>query len=178
MDEKQYELESLRAAVSKDMKTDGEEKEDSTAEKMTISDEGLKTDKAETPSNVRRRRIIDRNVKVDVPGYVDLNASALIRECEAGMPKLNYSYSHIEDSDLRFLQERLGPDTRQEGQDGETEEPVRDMGLEPTETYSQDLENPGNNRKFAKFIRDVTKPKSILMSTSHRSNKVKILIVF
>ena len=46
-----------------------------------------------TPNTARRRRIIDRNVIVAGPG--NLNASALIRECEDDFPRLNYSYSNV-----------------------------------------------------------------------------------
>lgn len=46
-----------------------------------------------TPNAVQRRRIIDKNVKVN--GAADLNASELIRECEAEYPRLNYSYNNV-----------------------------------------------------------------------------------
>lgn len=46
-----------------------------------------------TPNTARRRRIIDKNVKVTGPR--DLNASELMRECEDQFPRLNYSYSEV-----------------------------------------------------------------------------------
>lgn len=46
-----------------------------------------------TPNTARRRKIIDRNVKVSGPG--NLNASSLLQECEDEFPRLNYSYSNV-----------------------------------------------------------------------------------
>ncbi|KAL4221518.1 hypothetical protein ACF0H5_019775 [Mactra antiquata] len=120
-------------------------------------------DDAATPNVDRRRQIINRNVKVN--GVIDVNASALLKECEEDYTRLNYSYSNVDDTDLKFLQERLGC----QGDDVE-EEPVRDT--DPgTRKYSENLDNPGNSRKIAKFIKETKKPKSILLSTSNRSNK-------
>jgi hypothetical protein len=53
-----------------------------------------------TPNTLRRRQIIDQNVKVN--GMANLNASELLKECEDEYPRLNYSYSNVEDSDLKF----------------------------------------------------------------------------
>ncbi|XP_045162569.2 uncharacterized protein LOC123527278 isoform X2 [Mercenaria mercenaria] len=123
---------------------------------------------SETPNTVRRRRIIDKNVKVN--GTADLNASELLKECEDEYPRLNYSYSNVEDSDLKFLQERLGTNTDSGVSDGEI--PVRDTDPDSGDgNYSKNLGNPGNSRKIAKFIRETKKPKSILLSTSNRRNK-------
>ncbi|KAH3784198.1 hypothetical protein DPMN_162150 [Dreissena polymorpha] len=58
-----------------------------------------------TPNTLRKRRIIDRNVRVN--GVRDLNASELMREVEDDYTRLNYSYSNVDDTDLKFLQERL-----------------------------------------------------------------------
>ncbi|XP_060593933.1 uncharacterized protein LOC132748361 isoform X2 [Ruditapes philippinarum] len=120
-----------------------------------------------TPNTLRRRRIIDQNVKVN--GMANLNASELLKECEDEYPRLNYSYSNVEDSDLKFLQERLGTGT---GVSDDDDIPVRDTDpISGEENYSKNLGNPGNSRKIAKFIKETKKPKSILLSTSNRSNR-------
>lgn len=126
---------------------------------------------SETPSTLRRRRIIDKNVNVS--STVDLNASELLKECEDDYPRLNYSYSNVEDSDLIFLQGRLGTNTGAGITDADV--PVRDTDPDSDvdqAKYSRNLDNPGNSRKIAKFIRETKKPKSILLSTSNRENKV------
>lgn len=129
---------------------------------------------SETPNTVRRRKIIDKNVKVS--GTTDLNASELLRECEEDFPRLNYSYSNVEDRDLKFLQERLG--TSEDVGVKDTEIPVRDTDPDASDgNYSKNLGNPGNSRKIAKFIRETNKPKSILLSTSNRQNKVGLNVV-
>ena len=121
---------------------------------------------SETPNTIRRRRIIDQNVKVN--GTANLNASELLKECEDEYPRLNYSYSNVEDSDLKFLQERLGATS-----DTNDDIPVRDTDpVAGDENYSKNLGNPGNSRKIAKFIKETKKPKSILLSTSNRQNRV------
>lgn len=123
----------------------------------------------ETPNTVRRRKIIDKNIRVG--GTANLNESEIMRECEEEFPRLNFSYSNVDDSDLKYLQSRFGSDTNPKG--AEAEIPVHDSDPEETKVkgYSQRLENPGNSRRIAKFIRETGKPKSILLSTSQRQNK-------
>ena len=126
--------------------------------------------RVETPNTVRRRKIIDKNVHVG--GNANLNESEILRECEEDFPRLNFSYSNVDDTDLAYLQDKFSSETEPKVIDDEI--PVRDIGLEETEVkgYSSRLENPGNSRKIAKFIRETGKPKSILLSTSQRQNKV------
>ena len=126
----------------------------------------------ETPNTVRRRRIIDKNIRVG--GTVNLNESEIMRECEEEFPRLNFSYSNVDDADLHYLQSKLSPNT--EPKVIHDEIPTRDTDQQETEAkgYSDRLENPGNSRKIAKLIRESGKPKSILLSTSQRQNKVKL----
>ncbi|XP_052226704.1 uncharacterized protein LOC127841685 isoform X2 [Dreissena polymorpha] len=123
-----------------------------------------------TPNTLRKRRIIDRNVRVN--GVRDLNASELMREVEDDYTRLNYSYSNVDDTDLKFLQERLAQAELADTQDC-NEVPVRDTDSDPeTPGYAQNLDDPANSRKIAKFIRDTKKPKSILLSNNtSRLNK-------
>ncbi|XP_052224841.1 uncharacterized protein LOC127840463 [Dreissena polymorpha] len=123
-----------------------------------------------TPNTLRKRRIIDRNVRVN--GVRDLNASELMREVEDDYTRLNYSYSNVDDTDLKFLQERLAQAELADTQDC-YEVPVRDTDSDPeTPGYAQNLDDPANSRKIAKFIRDTKKPKSILLSNNtSRLNK-------
>ncbi|WAR15556.1 MIIP-like protein [Mya arenaria] len=121
-----------------------------------------------TPNTVRKRRIIDQNVKVS--GVADLNASELLQECEADFTRLNYSYSGIDDNDLQFLSKRLNAENEQPEEDA----PVRDTDTDtnPPARYSQNLSHPGNSRKIASFIKESKKPKSILLANNNsRLNK-------
>jgi hypothetical protein len=98
-----------------------------------------------------------------------------LKECEDEYPRLNYSYSNVEDSDLKFWQERLGTGS---GVSDDDDIPVRDTDpISGEENYSKNLGNPGNSRKIAKFIKETKKPKSILLSTSNRSNRVRFLFI-
>ena len=126
--------------------------------------------RVETPNTIRRRKIIDKNIHVG--GSANLNESEILRECEEDFPRLNFSYSNVDDTDLAYLQDKFSFETEPKVIGDEI--PVRDFGLEETEVkgYSSRLENPGNSRKIAKFIRETGKPKSILLSTSQRQNKV------
>ena len=141
-------------------------------ENGTLDESETYAKRVETPNTVRRRKIIDKNVRVGGAG--NLNESEIMRECEADFPKLNFSYSNVNDTDLAYLQNKFdSSDTELKVTDEEI--PVRDIDVEETEVkggYSSRLENPGNSRKIAKFIRETGKPKSILLSTSQRQNKV------
>ena len=127
--------------------------------------------RAETPNTVRRRKIIDKNVRVG--GSANLNESEIMRDCEE-FPRLNFSYSNVDDADLQYLQSKFSYDTEPKVIDDEI--PVRDTDGQETEVkgYADKLENPGNSRKIAKFIRESGKPKSILLSNSQRQNRVSI----
>ena len=129
--------------------------------------------RAETPNTVRRRKIIDKNVRVGGTGTCNLNESELMRDCEE-FPRLNFSYSNVDDADLQYLQSKFSYDTEPKVIDDEI--PVRDTDRQETEVkgYADKLENPGNSRKIAKFIRESGKPKSILLSNSQRQNRVNI----
>ena len=56
---------------------------------------------------------------------------------------------------------------------------MRDTDSDPeTPGYAQNLDDPANSRKIAKFIRDTKKPKSILLSNNtSRLNKVPLLTI-
>ena len=127
--------------------------------------------RAETPNTVRRRKIIDKNVRV--VGSANLNESEIMRDCEE-FPRLNFSYSNVDDADLQYLQSKFSYDTEPKVIDDEI--PVRDTDGQETgvKGYADKLENPGNSRKIAKFIRESGKPKSILLSNSQRQNRVSI----
>ena len=146
-------------------------------ENGTLDESETYAKRVETPNTVRRRKIIDKNVRVG--GTANLNESEIMRECEADFPKLNFSYSNVNDTDLAYLQNKFdSSDTELKVTDEVI--PVRDIDVEETEVkggYSSRLENPGNSRKIAKFIRETGKPKSILLSTSQRQNKVYSLLV-
>ncbi|KAK3597802.1 hypothetical protein CHS0354_006172 [Potamilus streckersoni] len=116
----------------------------------------------ETPVAVRRRRIIDKNVKVDG----DLNASQQV-DCTEDYPHLNFSYSDVTDKDLNFLQSRLDTSPKRVFEFSE----VKDDGDKTKVNFEETLENPANNRKIAKFIREANKPKSILLTNGSRQNK-------
>lgn len=76
-----------------------------------------------------------------------------------------------EDSDLKFLESRLG--TKTDSSATKTDNiPIEDTNTQGT-SYSSNLDNPGNSRTIAKFIRETKKPKSILLSSSNRSNRVR-----
>lgn len=84
------------------------------------------------------------------------------------------SFFQIEDSDLKFLQSRLG--TRMEpGSTTEDSVPTQDTNGQGA-SYSSNLDNPGNSRSIAKFIRETKKPKSILLSSTNRSNRVSDIL--
>ena len=127
--------------------------------------------RAETPNTVRRRKIIDKNIRVG--GTANLNESELMRDCEE-FPRLNFSYSNVDDADLQYLQSKFSNNTEPKVIDDEI--PVRDTDRQETgvKGYADKLENPGNSRKIAKFIRESGKPKSILLSNSQRQNRVSI----
>ena len=127
--------------------------------------------RAETPNTVRCRKIIDKNIRVG--GTANLNESELLRDCEE-FPRLNFSYSNVDDADLQYLQSKFSYDTEPKVIDDEI--PVRDTDGQETgmKGYADKLENPGNSRKIAKFIRETGKPKSILLSNSQRQNRVSI----
>ena len=134
--------------------------------------------KVETPNTVRRRKIIDKNIRVG--GTANLNESEILQECEADFPKLNFSYSNVDVTDLAYLQNKFN-NSETEPKEIDDEIPVRDFDVDETAVkggYSSRLENPGNSRKIAKFIRETGKPKSILLSTSQRQNKVDSVISF
>lgn len=87
-------------------------------------------------------------------------------------------YSHIllhllqtEDSDLKFLESRLGTNTDSSATKNDNI-PELDTNTQGS-SYSSNLDNPGNSRTIAKFIRETKKPKSILLSSSNRSNRVR-----
>ncbi|KAL3862297.1 hypothetical protein ACJMK2_008276 [Sinanodonta woodiana] len=127
---------------------------------LHLKDKGKKT--KETPIAVRRRRIIEKNVKVDG----DLNASQHV-DCTEEYPHLNFSYSEVTDEDLKFLQSRLDTSPKRTFQLSE----VKDEGDQTRVNFEETLENPANSRKIAKFIREANKPKSILLTNGSRQNK-------
>lgn len=125
--------------------------------------------KPDTPNTVRRRKIIDRNVKVDT----DLNESEL---CRNNSSKLNFSYSKFNESDLEYFQSKLqtSPEevlgTGRERFDGAIEE--EDTAIKMR--YKSRLADAGNDRKVAAIAREASKPKSILNSNGPKDlRKVK-----
>lgn len=113
--------------------------------------------KPETPNVVRRRKIIDQNVKVDS----NLNESELYRDDPT---RLNFSYSKFNDSDLAYLQSKLqaSPEevlgTGNENFDGA----ISDEDCAVKLRYKSRLVDAGNDRKVAAIAREAEKPKSIL----------------
>lgn len=117
------------------------------------------TNKPETPNTVRRRKIIDKNVKVDS----NLNESELFRDDSSG---LNFSYSKFNESDLEYLHSKLqaSPEevlgTGKEKFDGAISDEETDFKIR----YKSRLVDAGNDRKVAAVAREAVKPKSILAS--------------
>lgn len=128
--------------------------------------------KPTTPTSVRRRRIIDRNVHVD-----SKLSEADLRELERDVRGLNFSYS-----------QQLDEDTLEKGHAEEQEDvnqnyrgPADDKVDDPSLIYHKSLLDTGNNRQLNNFIKDTTiKPKTILNSTqsfsSNFSKQVCIVI--
>lgn len=117
------------------------------------------TNRPETPNTVRRRKIIDKNVKVDS----NLNESELFRDEPSG---LNFSYSKFNESDLEYLHSKLqeSPEevlgTGKERFDGAISDEETDFKIR----YKSRLVDAGNDRKVAAVAREAVKPKSILAS--------------
>ena len=115
------------------------------------------TNRPETPNTVRRRKIIDKNVKVDS----NLNESELFRDEPSG---LNFSYSKFNESDLEYLHSKLqeSPEevlgTGKERFDGAISDEETDFKIR----YKSRLVDAGNDRKVAAVAREAVKPKSIL----------------
>lgn len=111
-----------------------------------------------------RRKIIDKNVKVDS----QLNES----ECkEDEHSRLNFSYSKFDESDINYLRSKFG--TSPEDVDiGEDEEQTETSKNNNAGDHDKMLHSAGNDRKVANFIRDtMSKPKSILMTTGPKDLK-------
>lgn len=100
-----------------------------------------------TPITVRKRRIIDKNVRVDSK----LSDTELL-ELEADNRGLNFSYSQcLEDNETNLKS---------------TEDEEKDCNKDCCETYKCHLGDDGNNRKLNQFIKETTiKPKSLLNAT-------------
>ena len=130
--------------------------------------------KPTTPTSVRRRRIIDRNVHVD-----SKLSEADLRELERDVRGLNFSYS-----------QQLDEDTLEKGHAEEQEDvnqnyrgPADDKVDDPSLIYHKSLLDTGNNRQLNNFIKDTTiKPKTILNSTqsfsSNFSKQVCICLLY
>ncbi|OWF44084.1 uncharacterized protein LOC110458917 isoform X2 [Mizuhopecten yessoensis] len=111
-----------------------------------------------------RRKIIDKNVKVDS----QLNESELCREDDKS--RLNFSYSKFDESDINYLRSKFG--SRPEDIDIDK---VEDKATEENNNaadHNTMLQSAGNDRKTANFIRDtMSKPKSILFSSGPKDLK-------
>ncbi|XP_060085565.1 uncharacterized protein LOC132564947 [Ylistrum balloti] len=115
-----------------------------------------------------RRKIIDKNVKVDSK----FNDSELCREDDES--RLNFSYSKFDESDINYLRSKFGDHPED-----------TDIGKVESNNNAADhermLQSAGNDRKVANFIRDtMSKPKSILLTTGPKDlkrslNKVSFL---
>ncbi|XP_033763873.1 uncharacterized protein LOC117345044 [Pecten maximus] len=111
-----------------------------------------------------RRRIIDKNVKVDS----QFNESELCREDEAS--RLNFSYSKFDESDINYLRSKFGSSP----EDIDVDEGEKKETTENNNAIDHDrmLQSAGNDRKVANFIRDtMSKPKSILMTSGPKDLK-------
>ena len=140
--------------------------------------------KPTTPTSVRRRRIIDRNVHVE-----SKLSEADLRELEKDARSLNFSYSQQLDEEDTL--KKVGPgerddanwnnNTRAADRAGDPRDRAgdprdragdpRDRAEDPSLTYHKTLLDTGNNRQLNNFVRDTTiKPKSILNSTQSFSS--------
>lgn len=129
--------------------------------------------RVETPNTVRRRKIIDKNVKVGS----DLNES----ELDTNNSRLNFSYSKFNDSDLEYLQSKLqtSPEevlgTGRERFDGDIDDEDTAIKLR----YKSRLADAGNDRKVAAVAREACKPKSILNSNGPKDlKKVNLINIY
>ncbi|XP_076451812.1 uncharacterized protein LOC143287588 [Babylonia areolata] len=119
--------------------------------------------KPTTPTSVRRRRIIDRNVHVD-----SKLSDADLQELERNTRGLNFSYSQTLDGEDRESATQV--DKPMEGTNTERKE-AEDRTEDSDLTYQKYLVDTGNNRQLNNFIRDTTiKPKTILNSTQSFSS--------
>ena len=114
-------------------------------------------DRPRTPNTIaQRRKIIDKNVKVDS----ELNDSEIERLLDKS--GLNYSYSNMDDTDCDFVRNRM--------QSPDVDIRVSDRD----EAYADNLRHAGNDKKVARMIRESHKPKSILMNGSKSLKKASI----
>lgn len=118
--------------------------------------------KPTTPTSVRRRRIIDRNVHVD-----SRLSEADLCELEKDVRGLNFSYSQQLDEDTL----KKGRLEEQDDVNQNSSSPAEDRAEDPSLTYHRSLLDTGNNRQLNNFIKDTTiKPKTILNSTQSFSS--------
>ena len=119
--------------------------------------------KPTTPTSVRRRRIIDRNVHVD--SKLD---DEDLQELEKNARGLNFSYSQAladEDTLRKTHPAEVRENTNENNSCG-----VAGRDEDATLSYQKCLVDRGNNRQLNNFIRDTTiKPKSLLNSTQSMS---------
>lgn len=123
--------------------------------------------KPTTPTSVRRRRIIDRNVHVD-----SKLSDAELQELERNTRGLNFSYSQSmeaeDDQNVCQMKKPVAENNEPLEERKETEGTTQDMEL----TYQKCLVDRGNNRQLNNFIKDTTiKPKTILNSTHNYSKQ-------
>lgn len=124
----------------------------------------------ESPNTIRRK-VIDKNIHI---------GNNLVNECETpeklNSKQLNFSYSRYNEADYDFVQERLENSPKigdvQNGFGSSisiAEEEIRghsgSISKDISEEYEEHLQDPGNSRKIAGFIKDTTtKPKSVVFS--------------